>query len=67
MASPNFEPWRLGFPDVCIEDVAAATQRVVEHLGIEQLCAVMGPSMGGMTTLAWATPVVDNGFVYFNF
>ena len=49
------EPWRLGFPDVCIEDVAAATQRVVEHLGIEQLCAVMGPSMGGMTTLAWAS------------
>jgi homoserine O-acetyltransferase len=48
------EPWRLDFPDLSIEDVAAATQRVVEHLGIEQLCAVMGPSMGGMTTLAWA-------------
>lgn len=55
-ASPNPEtglPWRLAFPDLCLEDVAAATQLVVEDLGIEQLCGLMGPSMGGMTTLAW--------------
>ena len=46
-------PWRLAFPDVTIEDVAASTQRVVEHLGIGQLNTVMGASMGGMSTLAW--------------
>ena len=46
-------PWRLDFPDLSLEDVAAATQRVVEHLGIERLSTVMGPSMGGMTALAW--------------
>ncbi|MEE4175583.1 MAG: homoserine O-acetyltransferase [Xanthomonadales bacterium] len=47
------EAWRLDFPELSLEDVSAATQLVVEHLGIEQLCAVMGPSMGGMSTLAW--------------
>ncbi|NNE05772.1 MAG: homoserine O-acetyltransferase [Xanthomonadales bacterium] len=47
------KPWRLTFPEICIEDIAAAAQRVVGHLGIEQLCAVIGPSMGGMTALAW--------------
>ena len=46
-------PWRLDFPELCIEDIAASTQRVVRHLGIGQLCAVIGPSMGGMTSIAW--------------
>lgn len=46
-------PWRLDFPELTIEDIAAAAQRVVRHLGIEQLCAIVGPSMGGMTALAW--------------
>lgn len=47
------QPWRLAFPELRIEDIAAGAQRVVKHLGIEQLCAVVGPSMGGMTALAW--------------
>ncbi len=45
--------WRLDFPELCIEDISATTQRVVRHLGIEQLCTVVGPSMGGMTAIAW--------------
>jgi homoserine O-acetyltransferase len=47
------QPWRLDFPELCIEDIAAAAQRVVRHLGIEQLCTLIGPSMGGMTAIAW--------------
>ena len=47
------KPYRLDFPDLCIEDIAAAAQRVIEHLGIKQLCAIVGPSMGGMSTLAY--------------
>ena len=47
------KPWRLDFPELRIEDIAAAAHRVVRHLGINQLCAVVGPSMGGMTALAW--------------
>jgi len=46
-------PWRLDFPELSIEDVAASTQRVVESLGIERVNTVMGASMGGMSALAW--------------
>lgn len=46
-------PWRLSFPEITIDDIARASQRVVRSLGIEQLHAVIGPSMGGMGALAW--------------
>jgi len=45
-------PWRTDFPELALEDVAAASWLVVQDLGIERLCAVIGPSMGGMTALA---------------
>lgn len=47
------QPYRLSFPALSIEDIAAAAQRVVAHLGIEQLDTLVGPSMGGMTALAY--------------
>ncbi|NEZ04215.1 homoserine O-acetyltransferase [Wenzhouxiangella sp. XN201] len=47
------KPWRLTFPDLAIEDIARATRLVVDHLGIERLHALIGPSMGGLTALAW--------------
>ncbi|MFP4207808.1 MAG: homoserine O-acetyltransferase [Wenzhouxiangella sp.] len=46
-------PWRLGFPELAIEDIARATRLVTDHLGISRLHAVIGPSMGGFTALAW--------------
>ena len=46
-------PWRLEFPDLAIEDIAQATRLVVEQLEINKLHAVIGPSMGGLTTMAW--------------
>ncbi|HLF30147.1 MAG TPA: homoserine O-acetyltransferase [Xanthomonadales bacterium] len=46
-------PYRLAFPELTIWDIAAAAQRVLEHLGIEQLRVMVGPSMGGMSGLAW--------------
>ena len=46
-------PWRLNFPELAIEDIARATRLVVEHLNISQFHAVIGPSMGGFTALAW--------------
>jgi homoserine O-acetyltransferase len=45
--------YRLRFPVLTIEDIAAAAQPVVASLGIERLCAVAGSSMGGMTALAY--------------
>jgi len=47
------KPWRLDFPELTIWDIANAAQLVVEHLKIKQLRAVVGPSMGGMSGLAW--------------
>lgn len=46
------KPWRLDFPELSIEDIATGCWKVVEHLGIEQLHCIIGPSMGGMTALA---------------
>jgi len=46
-------PWRLSFPKLSVRDIAGAARLVVRDLGIEQLCAVVGASMGGMTALAW--------------
>lgn len=47
------QPWRLSFPELTIDDMARATQRVTAALGITHLHAIVGPSMGGMTALAW--------------
>ena len=47
------KPYRLAFPELTIWDIANAAQLVLEHLGIEQLRAMVGPSMGGMSGLAW--------------
>jgi homoserine O-acetyltransferase len=47
-------PYRLTFPVLTLEDVAAAGRALVDHLGITSLHALVGPSMGGMTSLAFA-------------
>jgi len=46
-------PYRLDFPDLSIEDIATAAIELVQHLGIKQLCTMVGPSMGGMSALAY--------------
>ncbi|MBS27849.1 MAG: homoserine O-acetyltransferase [Alphaproteobacteria bacterium] len=48
-------PFGLDFPVITITDMVAAQKRVVEHLGIEKLFAVIGGSMGAMQTLEWAS------------
>lgn len=44
--------YRLAFPDLMIHDIASSARLVLQYLGIEQLRAVVGPSMGGMSGLA---------------
>ena len=44
--------YRLSFPDLVIADIARSASMVLEYLGIEQLRAMIGPSMGGMSCLA---------------
>ncbi len=44
----------MRFPVITIADMVSAQARLLDHLGIEQLHAVVGGSMGGMQALAWA-------------
>jgi homoserine O-acetyltransferase len=46
-------PWGADFPVVTVEDWVDAQARLVQRLGIEQLAAVIGGSLGGMQALAW--------------
>ena len=48
------EPWGTDFPPVTIRDMVRAQKRLIEHLGIGRLFAVVGGSMGGMQALEWA-------------
>jgi homoserine O-acetyltransferase len=47
------EAYRLGFPELALEDVANAAHAVVDSLGITQLACLIGCSMGGMSALAY--------------
>jgi homoserine O-acetyltransferase len=47
-------PYANRFPDLRVEDIARAGHAAVEHFGIDRLAAVVGASLGGMTTLAHA-------------
>ena len=53
------KPWGLNFPLVTVRDMVRAQKRLVEHLGIEKLLAVIGGSMGGMQALQWAASYPD--------
>ena len=48
------KPYGVDFPDLTIADMVAAQKRLIDHLGIEHLYAVIGGSMGGMQVLQWA-------------
>ena len=44
----------LEFPDLSIEDVAKSAHHALQDLGIDHLHTVVGSSMGGMSSLAYA-------------
>jgi homoserine O-acetyltransferase len=46
--------YRLGFPDLSIEDIARGGYETIRSLGIGKLSAVVGASLGGMAVLAFA-------------
>jgi homoserine O-acetyltransferase len=47
------QPYGADFPVVTVEDWVDAQARLLERLGIAQLAAVIGGSLGGMQALAW--------------
>jgi homoserine O-acetyltransferase len=48
------ERYRLDFPVLTIEDIARGGHEVVKSLGLDRLHSVVGASMGGMTSIAYA-------------
>ncbi len=56
------QPYGLDFPVITIGDMVEAQARLIDHLGIGQLFAVVGGSMGGMQVLEWAARYSDRVF-----
>jgi homoserine O-acetyltransferase len=56
---PNFtdpdtgRPYGADFPVVTVQDMVEVQTRLIDHLGIEQLLAVVGGSLGGLQALTW--------------
>ena len=53
------QAWGADFPVVTVEDWVNAQARLLDALGIAQLAAVMGGSLGGMQTLSWTLQYPD--------
>lgn len=56
------QAYGLGFPVITIGDMVRAQARLIDHLGIDQLFAVIGGSMGGMQVLQWAAAYPERVF-----
>jgi len=48
-------PYGPDFPEITLADMADAQDRLLAHLGVQRLAAVIGYSFGGQLTLQWAT------------
>ena len=55
------EPYRLTFPELTIDDMAMATKLLFDKLKIKSIYTLIGPSMGGMHSLALI--IQNNNFV----
>lgn len=53
------KPYGSTFPSLCIKDQAVAFHKLVQSFGITQLHASIGPSVGGLITLTYATLFPD--------
>jgi homoserine O-acetyltransferase/O-succinyltransferase len=53
------QPYGADFPVMTVEDWVDAQARLIKQLGIEQLAAVLGGSLGGMQAQAWALRYPD--------
>ena len=47
-------PYETDFPELSVEDIAVAGHAALQALGIDHVRTVVGPSLGGMTALAFA-------------
>src|SRR5450631_2164977 len=47
----HYGPW---FPDITVSDIVATQRALLDHLGIEKMIAIGGPSYGGYQAFQWA-------------
>ena len=47
------------FPEITVGDIVATQRALVDHLGIERLVAIVGPSYGGFQAFQWAVDYPD--------
>ena len=47
-------PYGIDFPEVAVEDIARGGYEVLRHIGVERVRCVIGPSLGGVSVLAFA-------------
>jgi homoserine O-acetyltransferase len=55
----NGKPYGLDFPDITINDMVNSQIRLLNHLGVNQLVAVIGNSFGGHLTFQWGVAHPD--------
>jgi homoserine O-acetyltransferase len=52
-------PYGSTFPTLTVVDIVTAQKRLLEHLGVTHLRAVVGPSYGGFQAFQWAVTFPD--------
>ena len=57
--APDGKPYASRFPIVTVQDMVRAQKHLMDRLGINQLLAAVGGSMGGMQALSWAVEYPD--------
>lgn len=53
------KPYRSDFPSITMEDIVNSQYLLLQALGIQQLYAILGNSMGAMLSLTWAINYPD--------
>jgi homoserine O-acetyltransferase len=53
------KPYGPRFPDITVSDIVATQRLLLDHLGIEKLVAIVGPSYGGFQAFQWAVNYPD--------
>jgi homoserine O-acetyltransferase/O-succinyltransferase len=53
------KPYGRDFPTITIGDMVEVQSRLLDHLGIDNLLAVVGGSIGGHQALTWATQLPE--------
>ena len=53
------KPYGSTFPVITVTDIVTAQHRLLEHLGVKHLRAVVGPSYGGFQAFQWGVTFPD--------